>query len=558
MTRTAPWLSASDGPRPGDDYNRRITWPVLLESHGWMHVYDRGETAFWRRPGKAHGISATTNHAGADLFYPFSSSTEFEPDRSYSKFGVYALLEHGGDYARAAGALAEQGYGQAAARSMPRRAAHGPAPDPSGPLSPLVTCLRDVQPEEVSWLWPGRVARGKVAFVIGDPGLGKSWITLDIAARVSAARPWPDRGDDAPSAAPVLLLSAEDGLADTIRPRLDRLHADVSRVHHLAVLRTGEHERAIQLADVGALTAAIASVRAQLLIIDPVSAYLGHTDSHRDAEVRGLLAPLARLAEVTRVAIVGVMHLAKSAQKPAIYRAIGSIAFAAAARVVLAVAQDPQSERRLLASVKNNLGVPAAALGYTLTDGRLVWDTAPVDGVDIDALLAGPSFDRAEHREADTWLRQLLVDGRVKSTEIERQAAAAGISRRTLFRAKARLHIAADRVGGLGRGAGAWYWSLPTINSAMEGVAPLTETHPNTPDPTKGATDNDVAPLITPEDIPAWVLTGDGPRAPLAAPFADRGGPPPRPGRCVHCDAPLTHPRAGEPCARCRRQRAEK
>ena len=107
------------GTRPGDDYNRRMTWPALLESHGWTHVYDRGETSYWRRPGKAHGVSATTNHAGADVFYPFSSSTEFEPDTSYSKFGVYAVLEHGGDYARAAKQLAAEGYGETVTTSEP-------------------------------------------------------------------------------------------------------------------------------------------------------------------------------------------------------------------------------------------------------------------------------------------------------------------------------------------------------------------------------------------------------------------------------------------------------
>ncbi len=318
-------------------------------------------------------------------------------------------------------------------------------------------CVRvaDVQPEAVSWCWPGRVAAGKLAILVGDPGLGKSWITLDIAARVSAGRSWPD---GAP--ADVLLLSAEDGLADTIRPRLDALGADVTRVYHLAVLKAGDHERAIQLADVAALEAAIRLTAARVLIIDPVSAYLGATDSHRDAEVRGLLAPLAALAERTSVAILGVMHLAKSGQRPAIYRAIGSIAFAAAARIALAVARDPEREdRRLLVPVKSNLSAPPAALAYALTDGRLTWEPEPVADVDVDALLNGPPLDREERREADAWLRGMLTDGPVASKSLETSAREAGLAWRTVRRAKDRIGAEAELLG-YGR-QGKWYWRLP-------------------------------------------------------------------------------------------------
>jgi hypothetical protein len=102
----------STGDRPGDDFNRRMTWPALLEPHGWTYIFARGETSYWRRPGKTYGQSATTNFGGSDLFYPFTSSTEFEREKSYSKFAVYALFEHRGDFKKAALALAKQGYGE--------------------------------------------------------------------------------------------------------------------------------------------------------------------------------------------------------------------------------------------------------------------------------------------------------------------------------------------------------------------------------------------------------------------------------------------------------------
>jgi RecA-family ATPase len=326
---------------------------------------------------------------------------------------------------------------------------------------PVVVCLADVEPESITWLWPGRVAAGKLTLIVGDPGLGKSWITLDIAARLSSGRMWPDQ---VPGGAPadVLLLSAEDGIADTIRPRLDALAADVIRVHHLAVLRVGQKEHAIQLTNIAALEQAISQTKAQLVIIDPVSAYLGSTDSHRDAEVRGLMAPLAHLADRTGVAVLGVMHLAKSSQQPAIYRPIGSIAFTAAARLVLAVAADPeQDHRRILAPLKQNICAAAPALAYTLAEGRLEWEADPVSDVDVDVLLSAPTQDRQERLEAGAWLRQALADGPVESTQLQTEAAeTAGISTRTLFRAKERLKVDAFKQG-YGKD-GKWYWRLPS------------------------------------------------------------------------------------------------
>jgi RecA-family ATPase len=103
---------------------------------------------------------------------------------------------------------------------------------PAGPRL-LVTTLSGVEPEEVNWLWPGRIPRGKTTLLAGDAGLGKSYLSLDIAARVSTGGTWPDGGDVAEG--DVLIVTAEDGLADTVRPRLDNLGADVSRVHHIDV-----------------------------------------------------------------------------------------------------------------------------------------------------------------------------------------------------------------------------------------------------------------------------------------------------------------------------------
>lgn len=369
--------------------------------------------------------------------------------------------------------------------------------------APVLVRLADVQPEDVSYLWPGRIARRKLQLIVGDPGLGKSTITLDIAARVTRAGVWPD-GGHAPQG-DVILLSAEDGLADTVRPRLDTLGADVGRIHALTAARMPNgDERSISLAgDVALLERAIVNTGATLVIIDPVSAYLGATDSYKDTEVRGVLAPLAALADRTGVAIVGVMHLGKGTQRPALYRALGSVAFVAAARIVLAVAPHPDDDtKRVLAPVKANICAAAATLAYRLDAGGLAWDAEPVAGVDVDALLSSP-MDRQERREADEWLRQALADGPRLSREIEAAAEQAGIPRRTLFRAKARLQIEAERIGGLGRG-GKWYCNLPGAKSATpEAMAPLDLPLAKPADfsgsGAKSATAHDVAPIAEDE-----------------------------------------------------------
>ncbi|MBI3104107.1 MAG: AAA family ATPase [Candidatus Rokubacteria bacterium] len=335
-----------------------------------------------------------------------------------------------------------------------------------GDEQPVLIRLSEVAPESVSWLWPGRLAEGKLTLLAGDPGLGKSFITLDVASRISIGREWPD-GGEAPRG-DTILLSAEDGPADTIRPRLDALGGDASKVHLLRAVRRDDAERPFCLAaDLPALERAIHETGAVLIVIDPLSAYLGKTDSYKDAEVRGLLAPLAALAEQYKVAVVVVMHLTKDSQRRAIHRAGGSIGFVGAARVVLAVGKDAEDEeRRLLVPVKTNLSSPPAALAYRIigrsADAASVeWEPEPAAGVEADALL-GPATleDREERREADELLREQLADGERPAVEVQQAARANGISDRTLNRAKRRLGVKARHTGQPGRRQ-AWYWSLP-------------------------------------------------------------------------------------------------
>lgn len=343
---------------------------------------------------------------------------------------------------------------------------------PRDSSGPVLIRLSDVKPERLQWLWPGRIPLGKLTVIAGDPGLGKSLITLDMAARVSSGTPWPDHREAENPAGSVVLLSAEDGLADTIRPRLDAAGADVQRIMAMQAVRhrvgTGEaEERMFCLAgDLPALDRAIDdNPDTRLVVIDPITAYLGRTDSHKNADVRGLLAPLSELAARRSVAVVAVSHLNKNTAGSAMYRTMGSLAFVAAARAVLLVSKDKNDPaRRLVLPVKNNLTPDSTGLSYTLegspvSDVAVVaWNAEPVHMTADDAL-AVDDHDRTELEQAAEWLGEALADGPVAQKDLQRMARANAFTWATVRRAKGAIHAKSSREG-FGPGA-VWSWVLP-------------------------------------------------------------------------------------------------
>jgi AAA domain-containing protein len=193
-----------------------------------------------------------------------------------------------------------------------------------------VVRLADVQPERVEWLWPGRVPAGMITLLDGDPALGKSTITIDLAARVTTGAPMPlTTADDSKPGiiGDVVILTAEDHLGATVRPRLDAAGGDARRVHVLTgIARAADPDAPIVLpTDVAELETVIRDNKARLVVIDPLMAFLGaDIDSYRDQDVRRALAPLAKVAAATGAAIIIVRHLRKSAGA-ALYRGGGSI-----------------------------------------------------------------------------------------------------------------------------------------------------------------------------------------------------------------------------------------
>lgn len=340
--------------------------------------------------------------------------------------------------------------------------------------------LADIQPERINWLWPGYLARGKLHVIDGDPGLGKSTLTIDLAARLSTGARWPD-GQAGPGAAGTVLLSAEDGMADTVRPRLDAAGADPTLVSALTGIRYFDRssgdllERLPTLpGDISRLRQAVEQTRASLVIVDPLMAYLGgDVNSYRDQDVRRALAPLARTAETTGAAVVLVRHLTKGGGPNAIYRGGGSIGIIGAARLGFAVLRDPDDDKRVIvACTKANITGQPPSLAYRLADvaqhgcARVDWEDAPVSYTATDLLSAASEGvdERSERRDAAEWLRCYLFDhgGSAAVTDILKAGKGEGISDRTLRRARLTVGATAIRSGFPCRSV----WGLETPSSA--------------------------------------------------------------------------------------------
>jgi RecA-family ATPase len=321
--------------------------------------------------------------------------------------------------------------------------------------------LSEVEVEAVTWLWKGRVPLGKLTILDGDPGMGKSTILLDLAARVSRGRAMPDGFPGVPGG--VVILTAEDGLADTVRPRLDAAGADCSRIVALTTIEATDGPRPVTLPDdLEHVRAAIARVGAVLVIVDPLMAYLaGPVDAHRDKDIRRALMPLAQLAEETGVAIVLIRHLVKSGGVNPLYRGGGSIGIVGACRSGLLVCTDPEVEgARILSSTKSNLSAPPASLTYVLEAPndvlRIRW-TGTSAHTAASLLEAGSDQEeRGATTEAKAFLQDLLRDGPRSAHDVKQECEAAGLAWRTVKRAKANLEIACHKAGG----RGGWTWEL--------------------------------------------------------------------------------------------------
>ena len=331
-------------------------------------------------------------------------------------------------------------------------------------------CIADVQSHPVEWLWRGWIPRGKVTLVEGDPGLGKSLLTLYLAARITKGLPMPDgshceRGS-------VVIVNAEDGLEDTVKPRLEVAGADIPRCHWLNFSLEDGQQTLIIPGQMDALKKKVEESKAVLVIIDPLFAYLEpRINSWNDQHVRRAMAALSsQIAEPTGVAIVLIRHPNKKEDvKNKMYRGGGSIGIIAAARSALLITPDSHNPGlRVLSTIKTNLSTPPTPLlfgvervDYEGSDEgmpQIVWHGEQSQGT------GHPASTNAHEKisaleDAKEFLRESLGQRPQKSTQLYRDARDSKISIATLLRAKTALNVKAVR-DGFGD-EGVWFWKLP-------------------------------------------------------------------------------------------------
>ena len=321
--------------------------------------------------------------------------------------------------------------------------------------------MSEIETKEVRFLTKPYLPSGRISLIIGDPGEGKTTLSLAIAAAVTtgATLSWSDTPGEIGD---VVFQTAEDCYNDTIKPRLELLGADLTRVHFV-----DDTEYPLTLAD-ERLERAIIDTNAKMLIIDPIQAFLGKADIHSANAMRPLMKHLGDVAENTDCAAVLIGHLNKNGSKST-YRALGSIDIYAAARSVLMVGKLPLDDTmRAFVHSKSNLSAPgkSQAFGFDPASGFCWLGDYEVT---VEQLLDPKNASKSEQQTdsqldgAMKFLMSELSGEPVLSTEIMQRAVAAGISEITLKRAKKAIGVKAHQFGG------AWYCSLSETHRNVSG-----------------------------------------------------------------------------------------
>jgi hypothetical protein len=329
-----------------------------------------------------------------------------------------------------------------------RKLSEAKKPEPK----PDFVMLDTIERKTVDWLWLNRIPVGRLTLLGGDPEVGKSFLSLNIAAAVSRGAALP--GGKKPSGASyVLVLSPEDGYGDTVRPRLEDMGADLSKI---AVPNPERGFTANQLR-AEFVERVVKAIGPALVVIDPVVTFTGKADTSKAWEVREQLAPLMALAEQCSFACLMCGHLNKQDGNKAIYRNSGSIDFVAASRSVLLVAFDAEEpNRRILAHVKSSLVCRQPSLSFYIDERGFRWGEEV--NMTADELVSPEQSKNRDHQrleEAKKFLANMLSNGPMPTENIKKRAAGAGISWRTIWRAKDELGVRARK-----EQFGPWWWQL--------------------------------------------------------------------------------------------------
>ena len=323
---------------------------------------------------------------------------------------------------------------------------------------PMYRKISDIEPKPINWLWEDYMAKGAITLITGEPELGKSQITLNMAAIVTTGGIWPDNRKKQCKVGNVILISAEDSLKHTIRTRLEANSANMDKIYHLDGI--GDYNSGNKLfnlkSNLNELETMINEIKGvSMIVIDPLSAFIAGVDSYKNTDVRSMLAPLSKLAEKYDIAIVGVEHPPKSSNGKAINQVGGSKAFIAAARSAYLVSKDPQDEKRsLFLRIKNNLTSHTVGISYTLEEvilptgkiSKVVWGDNPVKTT-ADEVLAYYNQTEFQHKKElhAKWLQEELADGPKKVTDVLEEAKNQGISQKQLRTLREKIGIESNK-----------------------------------------------------------------------------------------------------------------
>jgi putative DNA primase/helicase len=338
---------------------------------------------------------------------------------------------------------------------------HTPSPLPADVDATVtgtdIVYLADLQPQPVEWLWQHRLARGTLAMLSGEPGSGKTWVALALAAALTRGRD-PFTGEELQPAT-VLYASAEHAAAQVIQPRFAGLHGDPAR---LVILRRVVSASSISSPDSALrdIDDALQKTQAHLVILDPWDGLLGQeVDLDRDSQARPLLDRLGRLAELHRCCILLIRHLAKPTAGRRVHRGRASMECSAALRTEFLVGSSPDAPAQTaLLHVKSNLGPLAPPLDYRIgEDGNFHW-TGLSNLTSDDLLAPRPTGAGLPKRKfVAQWLRDCLQPGSQTQGSIEIAAERDGVCIATLRRAKFDIGVRSSKDGK----SGVWWWTLP-------------------------------------------------------------------------------------------------
>ena len=307
--------------------------------------------------------------------------------------------------------------------------------------------MADIQSQEIEWLWYPLIPYGKLTIIQGDPGDGKTTLVLNLAAKLSKGV---GLDEDMPISEPMNIIyqTAEDGLADTVKPRLEVADADCEKI-----MVIDESEKSLSMVD-ERLEQAIVQTNARLLILDPIQAYLGaDVDMHRANEIRPVLKQLGNIAEEYGCAIILIGHMNKASSSKSTYRGLGSIDFQATARSVLVVGRiKDDTTLRVIAHDKSSLAPEGTSIAFRMDKEKgFTWEG--VYDITVEELLSGESRGQ-KTKDAKSFLAEILAEGQMSCNEITEAARERGIKKKTLWNAKKEMSIDSVKVGSQ------WYWTL--------------------------------------------------------------------------------------------------